>query len=113
MTTKMTAPLPHWENKACRDDDRDVFFMDEDETRDQPNPQAAAICSRCLITNECLQWALDTKQRYGVWGGTTPRQRTKLLRVVVRVSCPGCFGTTILEEPTSETCLGCGLTWQI
>ncbi len=37
--------------------------------------QAKQVCLRCDIREKCLQWALDTDQRFGVWGGTTERER--------------------------------------
>jgi WhiB family redox-sensing transcriptional regulator len=30
---------------------------------------------------ECLEWALDTDEQFGVWGGTTPRERRRLKRI--------------------------------
>ena len=42
--------------------------------------EAHAICSMCPVAEECLDHALETNERYGVWGGTTERQRKKLKR---------------------------------
>jgi len=41
---------------------------------------AKAICNRCLVREECLQYALDTRQEYGVWGGKSERQRRAIRR---------------------------------
>jgi hypothetical protein len=46
---------------------------------------ASEFCAGCLVKGECLQFALRTEkpgryQSFGVWGGTTPRQRQALLR---------------------------------
>lgn len=38
------------------------------------------ICESCPVQHECLEWALDTKEAFGLWGGVTPRGRSKLLR---------------------------------
>lgn len=40
---------------------------------------AVATCRTCPVTEQCLQFALDGKIRYGVWGATTPYQRRYLL----------------------------------
>lgn len=40
-------------------------------------PRAIAICRACPVRRECLQWAIDTNQKFGVWGGLTPNQRRK------------------------------------
>jgi WhiB family redox-sensing transcriptional regulator len=105
-------PLPHWAEKgACRRLSPDIFFDDTD--GDFPNITAATACGHCMIQLECLNWAMRTKEKYGIWGGTTPRQREKLRRVIPRSHCPGCQSNAIMEEPTSETCLSCGLSWKI
>ncbi|MBU6315705.1 MAG: WhiB family transcriptional regulator [Acidobacteria bacterium] len=41
---------------------------------------AIAVCRRCLVRAECLQFALETPDTVGVWGGTTARQRAALRR---------------------------------
>lgn len=40
--------------------------------------EARSVCKVCPVKAECLQWALDTDQRYGVLGGTTERERAAL-----------------------------------
>lgn len=40
--------------------------------------QARRMCRRCPIEAECLTDALLHDERYGVWGGTSGRQREKL-----------------------------------
>jgi WhiB family redox-sensing transcriptional regulator len=110
----LTIPVPHWaDDGECRNIDPEYFFDDHDTEADFPNPTAYLACSRCMIQSQCLQWALDTDEKHGVWGGMTRRQRLKVRRPIMRVRCPGCSSNALLEEPTSETCLSCGLTWKI
>jgi WhiB family redox-sensing transcriptional regulator len=40
---------------------------------------AKAVCGRCRVKRECLRFALDSRQDFGVWGGTTEEER-KLMR---------------------------------
>lgn len=111
---KLLIPMPHWAEKGlCRNMDPEIFFIDADADADFPNPVALAACDRCPIQAACLNWAMETNERNGVWGGTTPRQREKLRRPIVRVRCPGCSSNAILEEPNVEVCLSCGLSWRI
>ena len=42
--------------------------------------QAKAVCQRCSVTSECLQWALDSGQDAGVWGGMSEDERRLMKR---------------------------------
>jgi WhiB family transcriptional regulator, redox-sensing transcriptional regulator len=61
---------------SCRNADPDLFFPAEGEDAEA----ALKICRGCPVRPECLEWALDTRVRYGVWGGTTERDRRRLHR---------------------------------
>jgi len=61
---------------ACRDDGGSTFFPMTREESDR----AVAICTTCPVQMECLEYALEARERYGVWGGKTEKQRRQLLR---------------------------------
>jgi WhiB family redox-sensing transcriptional regulator len=42
--------------------------------------RAKAVCSRCEVRGQCLQWALETGQDCGVWGGLSEDERRALAR---------------------------------
>ncbi|MFB7504635.1 MULTISPECIES: WhiB family transcriptional regulator [Streptomyces] len=42
--------------------------------------EAKALCNPCPVRLDCLAHALDHRERYGVWGAMTERERQKLLR---------------------------------
>lgn len=42
--------------------------------------KAKSICLQCPVRVQCLEWALDTGDPHGVWGGLTPDERRALLR---------------------------------
>ncbi len=42
--------------------------------------QAAVICRRCPVMQECGAEALDNRVEFGIWGGMTERQRRALLK---------------------------------
>lgn len=48
--------------------------------RGQDTRQAKAICARCPVREECYDYALDMGEMFGVWGGTTAKERRRLLR---------------------------------
>ena len=56
--------------------DPDLWFSDENTPGQQ---EAAAICETCPVAGPCLDYALTVRPLHGIWGGTTPRQRTRLL----------------------------------
>jgi len=65
-----------WVSKAlCRSADPDELFV-----RGAAQRKAAAICRHCPVVAECLADALDNHMEFGVWGGTTERQRRALLK---------------------------------
>lgn len=59
-------------------DDGTIFqaFGDTDAWYDE----ARSICERCPIKADCLAHALENKERYGMWGGTTPIERRRVER---------------------------------
>ena len=38
------------------------------------------VCSECPIREACLEYALERAERWGIWGGATPREREQLMR---------------------------------
>ena len=66
-----------WMNDAlCSQVGYDLFFPDS-----ETNPASAlSVCRKCPARLDCLQYALDYKIMFGIWGGTTPTDRRKLRR---------------------------------
>ena len=61
---------------ACREADPSIFFAS---TRDDERA-ALVVCSTCSVKDDCLGFALETRERFGVRGGTSERERKKLMR---------------------------------
>lgn len=78
--------MPEWtERAACRDTDPELFFPIGSVGLALEQVDAAkAVCARCPVRTECLDWALRVGEAYGVWGGTTPEER-RFLRREIRV----------------------------
>jgi WhiB family redox-sensing transcriptional regulator len=64
------------QHAACRGVEPDVFYPVSDEEADI----AKAICDQCSVRQTCLEYALTNRERDGVWGGATERERRRLLR---------------------------------
>lgn len=52
----------------------EMFFPEKGES----TKDAKTACGKCAVTAFCLQYALDTNQKSGVFGGLSPRERKKL-----------------------------------
>lgn len=69
---------PVWRTKAaCLDMDTELFFPSGatgTATLAQID-QAKAVCLRCPVSAQCLEWALATGQDAGVWGGMSEDER--------------------------------------
>lgn len=75
-----------WRDRAaCLDVDPELFFPvgNTGPAVDQIE-HAKAVCSHCPVTEYCLQYALDTNQDSGVWGGLSEDERRALKRRAAR-----------------------------
>ena len=70
--------MTDWTLAACAEVGPELFFPSQGD--DAYIPAAKAICDACPIRTDCLEWALDTREDHGVWGGKTVKERQKLRR---------------------------------
>jgi len=64
---------------ACRTENPELFFpVGTTGPARRQLAEAKSVCHRCPVTAACLAWALDTGQRYGVWGGLSEDERHEL-----------------------------------
>jgi WhiB family redox-sensing transcriptional regulator len=72
------------EEAACRSYDNVLFFgpdHGESELEKQSREaRAKAVCQRCPVADPCLEFAMETNQKYGIWGGLTDKERASLKR---------------------------------
>lgn len=61
---------------ACEGADNQVFFPGKGEG----GRKAKAICVKCVVRPECLEYAMKTNQPFGIWGGMSERERRLLRR---------------------------------
>lgn len=84
-----------WRDRAlcaelCRSGEADPAWWFPTQHRPRPEKDLAkAICFRCPVREECLDWAVKLPELHGIWGGISVRQRRTISDV--RVSqCPVC-----------------------
>jgi WhiB family redox-sensing transcriptional regulator len=76
MNVKDTTKLAWRQKAACRGVDPDIFYPVSDDDAEE----AKAICMQCPVQQACLEWALSSREREGVWGGATERERRRIIR---------------------------------
>lgn len=66
-----------WQEQAlCAQTDPEAFFPEKGgSTR-----EAKRICQACAVRDECLEYALEHDERFGIWGGLSERERRRLKR---------------------------------
>tara|TARA_R100000278_G_C5361113_1_gene125411 strand:+ start:260 stop:565 length:306 start_codon:yes stop_codon:yes gene_type:complete len=64
--------LNSWKNKgACVGVEQDIFFPE----RGSSTRLAKAVCRRCEVQEECLEYAVNNGEKFGIWGGLSERER--------------------------------------
>jgi WhiB family transcriptional regulator, redox-sensing transcriptional regulator len=90
--TEVIVPLAHlivrpedvddlgWQDRAlCAQTDPEAFFPEKGgSTR-----EAKRVCRSCEVRAECLEYALENDERFGIWGGLSERERRRIKRQVV------------------------------
>lgn len=66
-----------WQLEArCAQTDPDAFFPD----RGRSAQDAKRVCADCAVREECLDWAIEHNERFGIWGGMSQQERRRLRR---------------------------------
>jgi WhiB family transcriptional regulator, redox-sensing transcriptional regulator len=69
---------------ACRGEDAAYFYAPNYfEKRAQKHAREAvakAFCVRCPVREECLEYAMATRETHGIWGGLNEMERRQLAR---------------------------------
>ncbi len=66
-----------WQDRArCQETDPEAFFPEQGAS----TRLAKRVCVACEVRAECLEYALETSQEFGVWGGMSRGERRRLKR---------------------------------
>jgi WhiB family transcriptional regulator, redox-sensing transcriptional regulator len=67
-----------WQARAnCMGVDPDLFFPE----RGASTREAKEVCRGCVVREDCLEYALDNGEKFGIWGGMSERERRRLRRI--------------------------------
>ena len=68
--------LPLLPQAKCRDiENPDIFFPEGKVQEANSLPIVRSICEGCIERKECLEYALAENIPFGIWAGTTPKER--------------------------------------
>ncbi len=65
----------------CLGSDNSIFFT----ARGESVKPAKAICQDCAASKDCLDYAMENVEKFGIWGGKSERERRKL-RAAIRLA---------------------------
>jgi WhiB family redox-sensing transcriptional regulator len=68
---------PWMRDGLCREHPDVSFYAELGESLEP----ARAVCGNCLVRDECLDHTLEHQERYGLWGGKSPRERQAMRRL--------------------------------
>jgi len=78
-------PIANWsieswrDRAACRDTDPELFFPSGSTGDAVDHIEAAkSVCARCPVRENCLEFAFETNQESGIWGGASEDERRRL-----------------------------------
>jgi WhiB family redox-sensing transcriptional regulator len=67
----------------CRGNHSHLFFppsaVERKVERERREGKAKAICAVCAVRGACLDFALEIREPYGIWGGLTETERRQTL----------------------------------
>ena len=66
-----------WQDEAnCLGVDPDLFFPE----RGASTREAKEVCQGCVVKDDCLEFALQNGEKFGIWGGMSERERRRIRR---------------------------------
>lgn len=69
-----------WTAEAnCRGMSPDLFVLDRGASMAEVEA-ARAVCAGCVVRSDCLEYAIKHREKIGIWGGTTPNERRRIIR---------------------------------
>ena len=73
-------PELSWQERSlCAQTDPEAFFPEKGgSTR-----EAKKVCVSCDVRSQCLEYALEHDERFGIWGGLSERERRRLKKLAV------------------------------
>ena len=101
---------PVWLDHAkCRGLPGNLFYSDHQHNNTQVQ-EARSVClgthpdhpGRCPVLEDCLTYAIDNGERWGVWGGTSERERRRIARARRQIYREAAIEAGVIVPPASD-----------
>ncbi|HVM54957.1 MAG TPA: WhiB family transcriptional regulator [Acidimicrobiales bacterium] len=77
ITSEIATGDRSWHDYAnCLGVDPDLFFPE----RGASTKEAKEVCRGCVVREDCLEYALQNSEKFGIWGGMSERERRRIRR---------------------------------
>jgi len=77
LTEALGVGMLTWHDHAnCKGADADLFFPGAGGS----TKKARALCAACEVKIECLDYSVDSGEKFGIWGGLSERERRRVRR---------------------------------
>jgi WhiB family redox-sensing transcriptional regulator len=64
-----------WQERAlCAQTDPEAFYPEKGGS----TAEAKRVCTNCEVRVQCLDYALENGERFGIWGGLSERERRRV-----------------------------------
>jgi hypothetical protein len=71
-------PMPWVEEAACKDSPVEWFFP----KKGGQSGKAKEVCATCPVIEDCLYYAIENSEIWGIWGGMHYRERLAFARTL-------------------------------
>lgn len=72
----LTYKVPWMQDAICAQTDPEAFYPEKGGS----TAEAKRVCMGCPVRSECLEYALENQERYGIFGGKSERERRKIAK---------------------------------
>lgn len=77
VSARLDLDAPEWMDRAlCAQVDYEMFFPEKGGS----TADAKRLCGTCDVREDCLRYAIDHHERFGIWGGKSERERRAIAK---------------------------------